>query len=285
MWGSDAIEQMLVEIRVASTPAPKVRTPEILLPLGRTPVTRVLSFDYIGAILRVYTRSSALFVAPSLRILWPVAAPLLAVTFVFARRVLVSIAHIFALPKLVPPRPALQVRLVRLRQSCWRLDLWDGDGQPKAKWEEQEGPGRHGALHPLLATTGWTRRVASFSGAASGGGARRESSGRRAAGATGGEAGGGMARLGTTGARGRSAAEEGAWPRRGGGRGAGGAGRRGWSSERERGGRDGRRARSVGRRPCEAPVAGTGRGDARGRPRGLDNVERARGPRRGAGRR
>ena len=146
VWGSDAIEQMLVEIPEASTPAPKVRTPEILLPLGRTPVTRVLSFDYIGAILRVYTRSSALFVAPSLRILWPVAAPLLAVTFVFARRVLVSIAHIFALPKLVPPRPALQVRPVRLRQSCWRLDLWDGDGQPKAKWEEQEGPGRHGAL-------------------------------------------------------------------------------------------------------------------------------------------
>ena len=68
-------------------------------------------------------------------------------------------------------------------------------------------------------------------------------------------------------------------------RGPGGAGRRGWSSERERGRRDGRRARSVGRRPCEAPVAGTGRGDARGRPRGLDNVERARGPRRGAGRR
>ena len=66
---------------------------------------------------------------------------------------------------------------------------------------------------------------------------------------------------------------------------AGGAGPRGWSTERERGGRDGRRARSVGRRPCEAPVAGTGRGDARGRPRGLDNVERARGPRRGAGRR
>ena len=29
-------------------------------------------------------------------------------------------------------------------------------------------------------------------------------------------------------------------------------------------------------------MAGTGRGDARGRPRGLDNVERALGPRRGA---
>ena len=66
-------------------------------------------------------------------------------------------------------------------------------------------------------TGGLSPCVASFGSCLDGrtGGARRESSGRRAAGATGGEAGGGMARRGTTGGQGRSAAEEGAWPRRG----------------------------------------------------------------------
>ena len=160
---------------------------------------------------------------------------------------------------------ALQRQLVVVQNADQNRQLAEvqpacGGGEARRGGERgrrRAGPG----ARPVRAGRARARRAAR---------ARRESSGRRRCARRVRRAGrraAGWRGLGTTGARGRSAAEEGAWPRRGARRRRGAA----WVVIGAVRGGATARARSVGRRPREAPVAGTGRG-TRGRPRGLDNV-------------